>query len=230
MLWQKLHAFAQVWQAVLLSMHLWSHTEPCLSPGLRTDCHLWYAPSMQPWYTLRILKGLIVPPHPHFLEQSVGGAWKLPDGGNFTSWRGPLSLLPFHWPALKMCPKAKRMPLEKNYTLLTNNISCFADGNEAFLYRISPFQTVLIWITAEFYGGTVTSKGALNKSLLSQSTTPFPSINQKVWLHKQRGKTAFVYINTASLYQKERLQRKASKGLIVSRPWGSNSTWWPDFQ
>lgn len=47
---------------------------------------------------------------PHFLEGSVGEAWKLPNGGIFTRWRGaPLSSPP-PLTSTATWPKAMRMP------------------------------------------------------------------------------------------------------------------------
>lgn len=90
-----------------------SHTKQTLSsPRLRTNCTLWFGLSMQPWYMLELCGGLLVPPH--FLEGSVSGAWKLPNGRNFTR----PSKLPISSPppltSNATWPKAMRIHLKKS--------------------------------------------------------------------------------------------------------------------
>lgn len=143
---QKIQASAQVWQAVLLPMSLWSHTADSLSPRLRTDCPLWFELSMQPWYMLGLCGVFFTHTHTHthFLEGSAGGAWKLPNGRIFTRWRGaPLSSPP-PLTSTATWPKAMRMPLKKALDLLyhplfTNNYSRLSHRNKAVLLCGQPF-------------------------------------------------------------------------------------------
>lgn len=112
----KIQASAQVWQAVLLPMSLWSHTADSLSPRLRTDCPLWFGLSMQPWYMLGLCRRLLIPP-----PSPPPTSWKdqpveresCPTAGSLPHEEGFPSHLPLHWPALQPGRRQRGCPWKK---------------------------------------------------------------------------------------------------------------------
>lgn len=135
---KKNHGFSQVWQAVLLSMALWSHTAQSLCPRLRTDCPLWYVLSMLPRYMLRICRGLLVPPtswNNQPVRESCPAAESLGDE------EGLPSSSPHPLTSSTTWPKATRMfhTISRIYFILPCSLITF----HAFATGVRPFHTVL---------------------------------------------------------------------------------------
>lgn len=201
---QKIQASAQVWQAVLLPMSLWSHTADSLSPRLRTDCPLWFELSMQPWYMLGLCGVFFTHTHTH-----THTSWKdqpvehesCPTAGSLPDEEGLPSHLPLPWPALQTGRRQWGCPWKKPWIYFIipcsqTTIHGYHTGIRLFYSVDSHSDCADIKCCWSLWGNYHPQSKVLNKSVLSKSTIQFPSINQKpqVWLYKQR-------LNSLHLYQ-----------------------------
>lgn len=116
-------ASAQVWQAVMLPMSLWSNTADLLPSRLGTDCPFWFVLCMQSWYMLGLCRGFLTPPlhyttphtHTHTLPGTIS-QWsvKAAQGQDLYQMKRGSPLI---YPSLTSAatwPKATRMPPENS--------------------------------------------------------------------------------------------------------------------